>query len=84
MLSNNPIQYHVPSNHTATLFFFFSNTFVTMIGVMEDKGLLLGLMKFAGAGGRLSGVVSMGVEKSSISLLSTIPVEGERTPPPKG
>lgn len=55
-----------------------------MIGVMEDKGLLLGLIKFAGAGGRVSGVISVGVEKSSISLLSTIPVDGERTPPPKG
>lgn len=61
----------------------YSSTFVTMIGVIEDKGLLFGLMKFAGAGGRLSGVVSAGTEKSSISLLSTIPVDGERTPAPK-
>lgn len=57
---------------------------MTIIGVIEDKGLLLGLIKFAGAGGRLSGVISVGVEKSPISLLSTIPVEGERTPPPNG
>lgn len=51
---------------------------------MEDKGLLFGLMKFAGAGGRRSGEISVGVEKSPISLLSTIPVVGERTPPPNG
>lgn len=57
---------------------------MTIIGVIEDNGLLLGLIKFAGAGGRLSGVISVGVEKSPISLLSTIPVEGERTPPPNG
>lgn len=62
----------------------FFRTFVTIIGVMEDKGLLLGSMKFAGAGGRWSGDKSVGIEKSSISLLSTIPVEGESTPPPKG
>jgi hypothetical protein len=56
---------------------------VTIIGVMEDKGLLLGSIKFAGAGGSMSGVISVGAEKSPISLLSKIPVEGERTPAPK-
>lgn len=50
---------------------------------MEDKGLLFGLIKLVGAGGSLSGDLSVGVEKSSISLLRTMPVEGERTPPPK-
>lgn len=50
---------------------------------MEDNGLLLGSIKFDGAGGSLSGVASDGLEKSSISLLATIPVDGERTPLPK-
>lgn len=50
---------------------------------MEDNGLLFGSMKFVGAGGRSSGVFSVGTEKSPISLLSTIPVEGDRTPAPK-
>ena len=50
---------------------------------MEDNGLLFGSMKFVGAGGSMSGVISVGVEKSSISLLSTIPVEGDNTPAPK-
>ena len=54
-----------------------------IIGVMEDKGLLLGSIKFVGAGGSLSGDISVGVEKSSISLLITIPVEVDRTPAPK-
>jgi len=68
--------------HIFSCFNFF--TLVTMIGAMEDNGLLFGLIKFAGAGGSLSGVISVGVEKSSISLFSTIPVEGESTPAPKG
>jgi len=60
-----------------------SNTFVMMRGVMEDNGLLFGSMKFAGAGGSLSGVISVGAEKSSISLFTKIPVETERNPAPK-
>lgn len=52
------------------------------MGVIEDNGLLSGLMKLLGEGGRLSGDTSVGVEKSPISLLSTIPVKGERTPAP--
>lgn len=55
-----------------------------MIGVIEDNGLLFGLIKFEGAGGSLSGEISVGVEKSFISLFSKIPVEGERTNAPKG
>lgn len=62
---------------------FKNQTLVMISGVMEESGLLFGLMKFAGAGGSLSGDISVGVEKSSISLLSRIPVEGESTPPPK-
>ena len=53
-------------------------------GVMEESGLLFGLIKFAGAGGSMSRGSSVGVEKSPISLLRTIPVEGERIPAPKG
>lgn len=60
------------------------NTFVTIIGVMEDKGLFFGLIKFAGAGGKLSVDISVGIEKSPISLLRIIPVEGERIPAPNG
>lgn len=62
----------------------YSLTLVTMIGVIEDNGLLFGLIKFEGAGGSLSGEISVGVEKSFISLFSRIPVEGERTNAPKG
>lgn len=58
-------------------------TLVTIMGVMEDKGLLLGSIKFAGAGGSISGVISVGAEKSPISSFSTIPVEGESSPAPK-
>lgn len=53
-------------------------------GVMEESGLLFGLIKFAGVGGSMSGGFSVGIEKSPISLLRTIPVEGERIPAPKG
>lgn len=53
-------------------------------GVIEDKGRLCGLIKLLGAGGSLSGVISVGIEKSSISLLRMIPVDGDNTPPPKG
>lgn len=52
-------------------------------GVMDDKGLLFGLIKFEGEGGRLSADISVGTEKSPISLFSTIPVERDKTPPPK-
>lgn len=54
-----------------------------MMGVMEDKGLLLGLIKLVGAGGRRSGDISVGVEKSPISLFRTTPVDGESNPAPK-
>lgn len=56
---------------------------MTIIGVMEERGLLFGWIKFAGAGGSLSEDISVGIEKSPISLLRTIPVEGERMPAPK-
>ncbi|KAF6156324.1 hypothetical protein GIB67_013768 [Kingdonia uniflora] len=54
-----------------------------IIGVIDDNGLFFGAMKFAGTGGSLSAIFYVGVEKSSISLLSTIPVEGASTPAPK-
>uniref|UniRef100_A0A7C9CLV6 Uncharacterized protein n=1 Tax=Opuntia streptacantha TaxID=393608 RepID=A0A7C9CLV6_OPUST len=57
-------------------------SFRTMMGVMEDRGRFPGCMKFAGAGGSCSGLFSVGVEKSSISLLRTIPVEADSTPAP--
>lgn len=60
-----------------------SCTFVTIIGVMEERGLLFGWIKFVGAGGSLSGDIFVDIEKSPIWLLRTIPVEGERTPAPK-
>lgn len=59
------------------------NTFVIIIGVMEDNGLLFGSIKLVGAGGNFSGDISVGMEKSSISSLITIPVEVERIPAPK-
>jgi len=52
-------------------------------GVMEDSGRFPGAMKLAGAGGRWSGVHSAGTEKSSISLFSTMPVDGDSTLAPK-
>lgn len=45
---------------------------------MEDKGRLKGCMKFALAGGASTGSL-VGVEKSSISLFKTMPVDGERS-----
>jgi hypothetical protein len=54
-----------------------------IIGVMEDNGLFLGSIKLVGAGGSFSWDISVGMEKSSISLLITIPVEIERIPAPK-
>ena len=53
------------------------------MGVMEDKGLLFGLIKFEGEGGSLSEATSVGTEKSPISLFSTMPVDWDKTPPPK-
>lgn len=47
----------------------------TIVGVIDDKGLLKGLIKFAGAGGGTSLLDEFaGIEKSSISLFSKIPV----------
>lgn len=54
------------------------------MGVMEDKGLLFGLIKLLGAGGRQSSDISEGEEKSPISLFKIMPVDGESNPAPKG
>jgi hypothetical protein len=37
-----------------------------------------------GKGGRLPGDISVGNEKSPISLFSTIPAMGDKLPPPNG
>lgn len=37
-----------------------------------------------GEGGRLPGDISVGNEKSPISLFSTIPAMGDKLPPPNG
>ena len=59
-------------------------TFRTIVGDIEDNGLLLGLMKFDRARESLSGEISIGVEKSAISLLNTMHVEGDSIRAPKG
>jgi len=56
----------------------------TIVGDMDDNGLFPGTTKLAGAGGRTSlETFFIGMEKSSISLLSTIPVLGESIVAPK-
>lgn len=55
-----------------------------IIGVIEDNGRLFGCIKLKGEGGRVLGDISVGTEKSPISLFNTMPVELERTPPPNG
>lgn len=54
-----------------------------MVGVMDDKGLLPGLIKLDGAGGLTPAEAFLGIEKSSISLFKTIPVLGESIREPK-
>lgn len=50
---------------------------------MDDNGLFPGMMKLVGAGGGTSLETFIGIEKSSISLFSTIPVLGETIFEPK-
>lgn len=59
------------------------STLRTIVGAMEDNGLFIGTMKLAGAGGRSLAEIFWGIEKSSISLLSTIPVLGDKSCAPK-
>ena len=54
-----------------------------MVGVMEERGRFKGLTKLAGVGGGEPGVVFVGMEKSSISLLSRTPVLGDTIRDPK-
>ena len=55
-----------------------------MVGDIEESGRLRGLTKLAGAGGGESADdVFAGMEKSSISLLSRMPVLGDRMRDPK-
>lgn len=53
------------------------------MGVLDDNGRLKGQMKLGGAGGAPSPVTFSRMEKSTISLLRTIPVLGERYSAPK-
>lgn len=57
------------------------STFNTIVGAMDDNGLLPGWIKLAGAGGGI--LPFRGMEKSSISLLRSIPVLGETIWAPK-
>lgn len=54
-----------------------------MVGVMDDKGLLPGRIKLAGLGGTPKKLVTLGDEKSSISLFMMMPVCSEMNPAPK-
>ena len=56
---------------------------ITMLGDMEDRGLLPGWMKLTGDGSTPKSFVMFGEEKSSIWSLKTIPVDGDITSDPK-
>lgn len=58
-------------------------TLRTITGVIDDNGLLKGRIKLAGAGGLFPVELLPGMEKSSISLLRTIPVLGDKSCAPK-
>lgn len=59
------------------------NTLRTIVGVIDESGRFPGTIKFAGAGGLAPPVVLNGIEKSSISLFRTIPVDGDIICAPK-
>ena len=48
----------------------------TMVGEMEERGLLPGRMKFAGEGMKPNALEEFGMEKSFISLFIITPVSG--------
>jgi hypothetical protein len=54
-----------------------------MVGAKEESGRFRGLTKLAGAGGGVLEDVLIGMEKSSIPLLSRMPVLGDRIRDPK-
>ena len=56
---------------------------VMIDGLIDDMGRLRGLMKFEGDGGRPNVLDMLGVEKSSISSLKSIPVRFPKTLDPK-
>lgn len=58
-------------------------TLRTITGVIDDNGLLKERIKLAGAGGAFPAELLPGMEKSSISLLRTIPVVGDKRCAPK-
>jgi hypothetical protein len=58
-------------------------TLSIIVGVIEERGRFRGLTKLAGAGGGELADVFAGMEKSSISLLSKMPVLGDRIRDPK-
>jgi hypothetical protein len=52
-------------------------------GLIEESGRFPGLMKLFGDGGKLKSLVMFGDEKSSISSLKMIPVDGDIIREPK-
>lgn len=55
---------------------------VTIAGAIDDKGRFPGLTKLFGEGGTPKLLVIFGYEKSSISSLIMIPVDGDRNMAP--
>jgi hypothetical protein len=66
-----------------TIIFTFPLLFNTIVGDADDWGRLPGFIKFAGVGFKPYALVRLGVEKSSIWLLNTIPDVDERSLLPK-
>lgn len=56
---------------------------VITVGHIDDNGRLPGAIKLAGDGRIAKALIVPGVEKSSISLLTMIPVLGDMKPHPK-
>lgn len=56
---------------------------VITVGHIEDNGRLPGFIKLAGDGRNPKELMVPGVEKSSISLFTIIPVLGDMKPHPK-
>jgi hypothetical protein len=57
--------------------------FTTIKGLIEERGIFPGTMKFSGDGGTPNALVIFGAEKSSISSLRMIPVRMDLTFAPK-
>ena len=67
-----------PEAPTTNLTFFCPSTMIE--GLMDEVGLLFGLMKFSWEAGMPYKLVVFGVEKSSISLLNTMRVDLDMVP----